>query len=75
MTVLAPHIADRHEAHGPTCLIAPDGDTCCPHPATWRFDLEPANGYGPGPSTFACTPHALHLAARPDIATVRNLQP
>jgi hypothetical protein len=76
VTVLAPQPADDHEhRHNPACLLLTDGITRCPTPAAYRAELTPLPGYQWGPVTFACTEHALSLLGRPDLVSIRSVQP
>lgn len=73
MTVLVPFLADEHEAHGATCLIAPDGETTCGMPATHRVTFVPLPGHEHGPETFACAEHVEHYRAHPAVESIREV--
>jgi hypothetical protein len=74
LTMLRPDVADQHEQHpDATCLLAPDGDTCCPNPAAWRVELTPMPGYDEGPVTFACADHVDLYRGHPGVATIRSV--
>jgi hypothetical protein len=75
LTMLRPDVADQHEQHpDATCLLAPDGDTCCQQPATHRVELTPMPGYDEGPVTFACAEHVDRYRGHPAVASIREVQ-
>jgi hypothetical protein len=75
MTVLAPDLADVHEdTPGATCLLAPDGDTCCPHPATHRVTFVLMPGYREPAVTFACAEHVPLYLQHPAVDTIREVR-
>jgi hypothetical protein len=74
LTVLRPDVADLHEhAPDPGCLLAPDGDTCCPNRATHRVELTPLPGYETGPVTFVCADHEPHMRTHPATVAIREV--
>jgi hypothetical protein len=75
LTLLAPDLADLHEnTPGATCLLAPDGDTCCPNPATHRVTFEPLPGHA-GAVTFACAEHVPDYLSHPAVQAIREVRP
>ena len=76
ITVLAPWVADAHErTPGATCLLAPEGTTCCPQPAAYRIDFVPLPGHERGHVSFVCTDHATEARTWPHLATIRTVRP
>jgi hypothetical protein len=75
MTVLAAWVADQHEKLRGSCLLAPDGDTTCPNPATHRIQFTTMPGHDEGPVTFACAHHVDHYRTHPAVTGIRKVNP